>query len=467
VDTSIETSARWWRPEFEEGVVDGDLIVDSAGIRLELHEALQTPAVAENGQQTWSLGVWSYPVIHGAIRNGDAITLLDAEGILNPNLGKAASRESVRAAVCLTGDTWAESDAFTHARVEFDALNAWLGAPSILDEGNGDRQLLTIDLKEHELGTATIGADQISFVTGATGTWASDNVDLKQHSAIRLTFAEPLGWEEIVTRHVRPLQDFLTVALGRPVNMTRLMLRPSTANERDGLLIARLILTQAGPTLVTAADVISYRAPTLLTGIDVAEIGWDIVANWYRVREKFRPVVTELNSPLYAPFNYGGVRYSAIVRAVEAAHLALGLGGRDKTKNDHAKRVAAVIEAARAANVDEQTITWAGNVLATRNDKSFSTRIAEVVKQSGALGEQIESTLKTFSDDAAAARHTGAHGGGAPADDGAVSQRHWRGDLLSWVLRVILLRESGVADADVRAQTRSMFQRALIELADR
>jgi NAD(P)-dependent dehydrogenase (short-subunit alcohol dehydrogenase family) len=52
-------------------------------------------------------------------------------------------------------------------------------------------------------------------------------------------------------------------------------------------------------------------------------------------------------------------------------------------RRSHQERVAAVVRAAQAAGVEDDTVTWAERVLRSRNDKTLAQKIEDVVRSAG------------------------------------------------------------------------------------
>jgi hypothetical protein len=115
--------------------------------------------------------------------------------------------------------------------------------------------------------------------------------------------------------------------------------------------------------------------------------------------------------------------------------------------------------------VGENDLDWAEAVLRSRNDKSFPQRIAEVISKAGEAGSAITASLPEFAQDASSSRVRVAHGGFGPRSDPI--RRYWQAELLTWVVRVILLAKVGVPDVDTAASQCALFQEAIDRLANR
>ena len=112
----------------------------------------------------------------------------------------------------------------------------------------------------------------------------------------------------LINRFVRPLQDLLVFALGRPIRLTDILLLPTKSiGTGTGLGHAYFESVQPmAPTVVSDADVYSQSAPTILT-LRSCPLSFDqLLPAWFRVWEEHREAVMLLLIPTYAPFIYGG-----------------------------------------------------------------------------------------------------------------------------------------------------------------
>jgi hypothetical protein len=93
---------------------------------------------------------------------------------------------------------------------------------------------------------------------------------------------------------------------------------------------------------------------------------------------------------------YGQHKFGAAFQAVEALHHEPRFTGRELDRPSHEERVAAIVRAAQAAGVEEDTVAWAARVLRSRNDKPLTQRIEDVVRSAGACGDAVLKAAPTF-----------------------------------------------------------------------
>ena len=65
-------------------------------------------------------------------------------------------------------------------------------------------------------------------------------------------------------------------------------------------------------------------------------------------------------------------------------------------RRSHQERVVAIVGAAQAAGVEDDTVAWAERVLRSRNDKPLSQKIQDVVRSAGACGGAVLKAAPRF-----------------------------------------------------------------------
>ncbi len=432
--------------------------------RMKTSRGMPASVAARNSNSVVAMLRTVTPVVLGRTRDGDDVTLLDVVGT-NLTLGQADdAREVYRGEAVLVG-VHTNADAFVKAVAEFDWLDAWLDPPSIIPDER-DRETVSVRVGRVEHTNVHVGDDILRLASRGEGTTGQSAVHLDRRSVFEVELASALGLKNIVDCRVKPFHDLLTVAMGRSVRLTRLRLRPADADPRDPLCEVRFASVQATPAAVPSLHAVaSYSAPTLLIGRDAPLDR--LIPAWFDLWEHDRDALALLLAPYYAPFIYSQHRFAAAVQAVEALHNRTRFGSgasRDLARQAHAARVAAIVDAAVGARVDEQTVEWAARILTSRNDKPFWRKIDDVVRSTGAAGEAVIAVAPSFSRTIADARPGVSHGGAAmPLDTAA---RYWHGEVLQWIARVRLLADAGVDGVDKRACDRTGFQHAVAQVGE-
>ena len=312
-----------------------------------------------------------------------------------------------------------------------------------------------------DLGEGYVRGAHIRLVAGIKGHAGGNSVNVEQQVAFAVDIPSTPS-HAILNEWIRPLQDFLILALGRPVRLTNLRLRPTKAALHDDMVRVSFEAIQPapGPTASWSA-IMSYTAPTLLTFADSPISFGDLLPRWFELRSELSEVFVLLHAPYYAPFMFSEHRYSSTFQSAEALAHARGFAGREKPRKEHEKRVDSIVSAARGSGVDENDVQWAERVLQSRNDKPLAQQIHDLVASTGAIGESVLAACPAFGEVAAASR-TGVSHPGTPKRIDAV-ERHGYADVLRWIVRARALMDLGISTEEVerRVLQRAGFQDAL------
>ena len=242
----------------------------------------------------------------------------------------------------------------------------------------------------------------------------------------RLTPPEPQPSKALVDKGVQPLQDLLTTSLGRAVALTDVRLKDCEADPHRAKVVDVLFYhdqhSVEPPSATKSPDhhVWNYDTPTLLSGHGLAGNPLpialpDLLRRWFDVWDAQRDVLQLLLGPLVADFMTLEHRYSSTFQSAESLHGRLGLGSKDLSKQEHKKRQERVLKALEVAGLGAEDARWAGSVLATRNDKSLTAKIEELLETAGALGAALreavvdEAGVPCFARDASQLRGGVAH----------------------------------------------------------
>lgn len=457
----FSTEGFWWLPDARAHRVPGTLTSDADGVHLALYGPLRPFAMSPG--ETYGVGgsEWTVtPVVHGRLRDMKDVTLVGVSGdnLIGPF---DEVREVYRADLVLHG--WhASADAFTEVWAEFDWLDAWLDPPSIVSD-KGDLDTSTLREAPVELASAQVEGDTVRFISGVRGKSGPSAVHLDRWSALAVKLVVPLDWKSIVERRIRPIHDLLTVALGRPVRLTKLHLRPVDTDRRTPLCEGRFDIMQAAPASRTRQGLDNYAAPTLLKGNDSRLPLDQLLPAWFDLWERNRDTLVLLLAHFYAPFMYSDHKFATMFQALEALHRSR-FEGRELDRSAHAERVTAITEAAIKAGIDAEMVQWAEAVLKARNDKRLSTKIDELVRATGSLGATVLAAAPSFSTRVARTR-TGVSHGGAPQHLDTAA-RHWHGEVLQWIARTLLLTDVGVDDVADRVVDRAGFRYTIDQIRE-
>ena len=291
-------------------------------------------------------------------------------------------------------------------------------------------------------------------ITGVAGQEGPSAIHLDRRSAVSIDLNEPQPWQTILDSWIRPFHDLLTISIGRPVRLTELRLRPAGADPRAPLCDTRFGVVQAQRTASPSPQaLLNYSAPTLVTRRDAGVPLDELLTAWYELWVQEREAIMHLLAPFHASFMYSQHKFGAAFQAVEALHHRPRFTGGEMDRHSHQERVAAIVRAAQAAGVEDDTVAWAERVLLSRNDKPLNQKIEDVVRSAGACGDAVLKAAPTFPSTVAGERAGVSHPGVGRSLDAA--DRYWHGEVLTWIARTVLLAAAGVNDVDRRAVARA------------
>ena len=218
----------WWLLGDQDRSIEGTLSFDASGIELLVQGSLPTPAVQGRQLKGYGPSDWeTIPVIRGrTIPDRKSITLLQVEGAPLTAPPGVNVENKYLVGTALSG-THAAQDSFTELRCTFDCLNAWAQPPP-LTSYTESMETITVQFQDIDLASARIGPAKVRLVADAVGTAGRETVHLEQLVAFIIK-VPAANAESIVNDWVRPLQDFLTVSLGRSVRLTSLFFAPPMA----------------------------------------------------------------------------------------------------------------------------------------------------------------------------------------------------------------------------------------------
>jgi hypothetical protein len=350
----------WWRPEAPQHRMPGTLTSDEDGVQLVVYGPLGPSIPSRDGVVRIEGSEWvATPVVHRRTRDGADITLLDVRGLMSLPVPSAEVRETHTVSLACIGGHFGE-DAFIEAWAQFDWLDAWLDPPSIVDDMTSARDETVVRVGRSELARAEIIGGTLRLITGVAGREGPSAIHLDRWSAVSIDLSESQPWQTILDSWVRPFHDLLTISIGRPVRLTELRLRPADAGPHVPLCDARFEAVQVKRTAsLSQQALLNYSAPTLTTRRDGGVPLQELLRAWYELWVQEREAIMHLVAPFHASFMYSQHKFGAAFQAVEALHHRPRFTGGEMDRRAHQERVAAIVRAAQAAGVEDDTVAWA------------------------------------------------------------------------------------------------------------
>lgn len=425
----------WWLPDSSPSTpVLGTLKITPNRIELILQDAFdsatESPVIASRKLE----------LVHGQLADDRFVTLVGAEQ------GPALRAPRVRAQFCLLGPHLANTDRITHAVVEFDALDPWIDQPHI-DYADDIAQVARVGVGQAPLCEASVDGDRYRLLSGFVD-MDSRPPSLVRRTSMEITFDEPRPLFDLLSVAVRPFQDFLTVCIGRPVAITAVKVVVDDLTPTEWRLPHDLYCPIHQYVVDPTTDrQVLWAATPLLDATGFLGAFPELLPAWYSVRDEYSGTVSNVNAPFYARFMYLENRAAIAVQAVESWIRAKDGNTKEKSAEDHAARVKAVMAALDGADLDAPTLNWARGVLQGRNDKSLKQQIAELLSESGDLGISITASLPEFAAQGAVLRHRSSHGAARAKvrKPDEYTRDHLLTNLVIGMLRVSLLGLAGVS----------------------
>jgi hypothetical protein len=450
----------WWLPADPSRTVPGTLTFDEDGVNLVLYDSLRP--FAPSGTGIYSGGPESIvePLVLGRTRDRRNITLFDVSG-LSMSGPFAEVTEEFFVGLALVG-IHTTADSIRRAWCRFDYLEAWSQPEPIYQFHKDDDHLHLRWATPEEMAYVELPDITIRLRADSTGTAGESVVHVERSTSFQIDPAVPQTTAALLDTSVRPLQDLLAFALGRPIRLTGLQLVPFDIPDGGGSGEAFFNAVQPRPNRGREpnwGDVIGYTAPTIVTPKDFGLDAGELVRRWFGLRSRHARTVSLLLTPLYAPFMYTDQVFGLTYQAAES--LRSTLPGTDMSRQKHAARCKAIVDAA-VGSVDEDTLEWAERVLLSRNDKPMHEVITQVVKSAGSVGEKVLTAAPDFGRTVTRARAGVAHPKAGDLDSVGL---YWHAQVLRWVVRTCLLMELVGEGAAEKVAEREPFNNAVRHVA--
>ncbi|GAB2472198.1 hypothetical protein GCM10027265_21720 [Jatrophihabitans fulvus] len=438
----IEIDGRFWRPNATASEhVAGRLVFTHQRIHVDLSQPIaEWKQVGD--QLVRELGVTAYPVVHGELTDGRFVTLVEAEtglSVLGPT--------TLRAKYCLIGLFVVDDPRISYAQIEYDWLDSWLDSDLFYDDSAAP--VVHVEVSGERLVEAAVSEGvAVALAAGMFGDADVRCVSLTRRSYFEIVFDESCDLGALLTDHVRPLQDLVTLCLGRAVRVTDIRVAIPGEHPADFLLECLSPINQATEDPdIDPARLVAVDSPMVMTGAQLVEHFGTLIPAWYATRGKYSGAVSKINAPAYARFMYLENRAAITVQAVEALHT-VQFGNKQMPTSEHKKRYKAAIAAMKADGLRQDWVEWAFRILSNANYVPIVEQITHLLELAGPLGGHITSNVEDFAKGATALRNLSSHGSGEASsnthDD--VERAHFLTELVQWAVRVALLSLTGAPD---------------------
>lgn len=438
----------------------GVLTGGTAGLGLELEAPLiEAPSDQDDG----AIPEWTVtPVVHGVARDGREVTLFGVGGANRIGGTHRGEHGFYHPQFAVLGGLLDDSRV-VGGRFSFDQLVAWAEPPPMVDH-SGSSDGFTVEVGVDSIGSAVLDGVKVDLLYGVEGTWG-DAVHLDRWVAVDVSYQDPVELTDFIGGAVRSAQNLLSVMTGVSVRLTLLVVRAPGRGDREDPLSVHFAPNQADESAAASrTSMASYTAPTLLMRRGLLEhVSFDaVVRRWLELDTELDTAITQLLAPQYSTSMYSDHRFTTAFAAAEN----YAKRRYRTTETDPAllhSRVRSILDAPRAAQVDDDTLDWALNRLG-RNDRRLAGLVSDLIENAGVAGQALLSADRNIAGKFAGVRGPVAHGGSKTTG----AMLHWYSEALRWLVRGHLAVELGVPASLVweRVGSRVLFRRACRELAE-
>jgi hypothetical protein len=309
----FETTGVWWLPQNPFRRVGGTLrYADHDGVTLSLMDVLQ-----ESNPQSFRME----PVIHGFaldLDNGRPVSLRGCRQSATRMMSAGLKSESFRVERAFVGGYLAsESDfSFTGISLKLHGLVEWA-------EGfTGMNRSLYPDLtgmsrfvyKDPEPLTANVDNSRLILSVGASVSETTRSYEVREDATISVSSTHALNEEEWNRRFIYPLQNFVTLVMGRPSAIQDLRFRKERPEERFGpdfQLFASRIFG------ITDAEKRESHSNPLFKVLEVKDRFEHVMRRWFDICQQFQDACNTFFGIIYSHRPLLEARFLAAAHALE------------------------------------------------------------------------------------------------------------------------------------------------------
>lgn len=389
-----------------------------------------------------------YPVIHGEA-SGKQVSLLNASSF-SSFAGRFATEEEWLGDAVIESHVYTEDGEppFSKLRTTLPYLHVWLGIGPMSVEDLPDEKGVRVVAKPAVLHDSEIqDGVRLQLYHSLAVKPEVGVLTLKQPVNVVVTLETPIPWRRIVNHYLAPFEALLWLASTRHVGSEDLWIWHQSNPDWHPKWVqlhapfVRPLESGRGKRALHRYELL-FLAEELPGGFAVG------LQRWYRLWDKYSPIIEPLMALDRAPFSYTDDRFSTSVAAAEGYHR-LRFGDRDLPKLEHRQRVEALREviADHAPTLSE----WIVPIAKGANRIPLKRRLKCLMSLTDNVGITLAGEHQDrFVQEIDELRNGYAHGRYSQsrlrADSGA---RHWAAEAVKWLIRTAILGELGFTDAEV------------------
>jgi len=325
-------NGKWWLPENPDRKVSGRLTVSKEyGLHFELDEPFDGPNLA---------AFYRFPIILGVdVANRKLITLENCMLLIstfNPPVSEKSGeyynfynwRGSVTNAYIGVLLPTTDQLVFSKADINLSSLQDWLGiSPDIQivrSSRKNKKPYFYKALFNYPEIAIKFNSGKISVVPGLKN--LSEYHAFGANAMLRLELTENINLETLLKTYIRPLQDFLSLATGKPNEIVELSLyskfnplndltHPSLQVPTISVLTGNNLIRQGVPTQQNSA-----RYDELFNASDISGSIGSVLSNWLEFYNKYENICNLYFNVVYSPDLYLENKFLNLAQALESFH---------------------------------------------------------------------------------------------------------------------------------------------------
>lgn len=438
----MSVSGVWWLPDIGDRVQGTMEYSRSEGIQLELVRSLR--------ETFGPLELRTYPVLYGLTNTEHKVTLGTCRCVRGPGIvPSSGAPESYAADVAFLGAHFLDPGCQRFARFTFelDDLYDWVGVtathPAIdrnVSTGKYSASITYSPPPEPNFSTK-LGLFSVrhGFKTGTeeqSKTYIRHEVKCDFQPSGSMTLKE-------FTEHVgRPIQDLLTLSVGRPNAFSQL--EAAVSDGENEITWTNVLFQQLSSHPARRSPV--YTPEMLLSFADLVERGASALDRWFDLASEIHTVRTLLTGIQYRPEMFLDQKFLYAAHALETFHRQI-VGGTELTQECHSERLTAILAAVPSIHK-----TWLEGKLDYSNELTLGQRVRALLTLVSQPVLEVVGNPKRFVRSMLDTRNYFTH------HDPRLTSRAAKGEQLLWLTQCtvllvadLLLREMGF-DSDKRAR---------------
>ena len=206
-----------------------------------------------------------------------------------------------------------------NATIRFEGLDEWAGSGGGLDlEVESERTALTLRYRPMEQISIDTETGSIAWTYGPSWRRSRSSFRIQERASIELGLFVPATIDQLLNTQTRPIQDFLTFAIGRPVAVTQFTVTPRS----EGLEPSPTSVFYK-PTYVAAKHEGHIRRDTMLFHLgDVGMSLKQLVNEWLTLHKSLSAFCGAFFGLVYAPPKFVEIRFDWTLHCADLLRMS-------------------------------------------------------------------------------------------------------------------------------------------------